>query len=180
MNTINSLLTNDVINQEQAMELVTTLILYYYTGDLIDCLEHDGSIPNEDQYVRMYCNWTAEHKIESQISDPFTIFLSRAMRDTKNLFIIARHPLRTCSASLMLKYSNITYGFGFAFQVVTLTNDERKRSKVMSDFLEDKNALCTIVKHLEGLEDAEMSILNRLDSNLEKLLNNNGHAIEIM
>lgn len=174
MNTINSLLANDVINHEQAMELVTTLILYFYTGDLID------GLVNEDQYIRMYCNWVADHEIERQISDPFTVFLSQSMKDEKNVFIISMHPLRRRSATLMLKYSNVTFGFAYAFQVATLTNNEHERSKVMSDFLEDKKSLRTIVKNLEGLEDTEMSILNRLDSNLERLLNNNGHAIELV
>ena len=102
------------------------------------------------------------------------------MKDEKNVFIISMHPARRRSATLMLKYSNVTFGFAFAFQVATLTNNEREKSQVMSDFLEDKKNLRDIVDHLEGLEDAEMDILNRLDSNLERLLNNNGHAIELV
>lgn len=174
MNTLNSLLANDIINHEQAMELVTTLVLYFYTSDLIDGLD------SEDKYIKAYCNWIAEHEIERQISDSFTVFLSRAMKDEKNVFIISMHPARRRSATLMLKYSNVTFGFAFAFQVATLTNNEREKSQVMSDFLEDRKNLRDIVDHLEGLEDAEMDILNRLDSNLERLLNNNGHAIELV
>ena len=174
MNTLNSLLANGTINHEQAMELIATAILYFYTSDLIDGLD------SEDKYIKAYCDWVAEHEIERQISDPFTVFLSRAMKDEKNVFIISMHPARRRSATLMLKYSNVTFGFAFAFQVATLTNNEREKSQVMSDFLEDKKNLRDIVDHLEGLEDAEMDILNRLDSNLERLLNNNGHAIELV
>ena len=175
---LNKLIQKHHISDERVIKIVTARIQKDATDILLlklkDEIKKQQDNPDDVSFLVRYFTLKAMKLLNYfKIYDEIAIkAIQYSVQDATMLYYMIHDYRRTVSASLILRYANVAYSLSYDLPIALITG--ASTVDIIAKFTADKEELKKMVQEVEGLENSEMQELNRWDTELQNLLQNNG------